>query len=152
MWPTRAAVEPGVDACPLERVLDQAEVLARRSQEHGDLVEPHASADFLENPTRDLHALAPFAGGREELDVSERLTCGWLPAGEERSPQRGQIRVAGRLECLDRGLEPLEMVERREIAEGDGDERLRRRRDQVSRQLELDRRLHGDVEQEERKA
>ena len=105
VWAPGAAIEPGVDARALERVLEQAEILARRAQEHRHLVELHAAARLVENAPRDLDALASLAWRREEPDVAARLALGRLARGEERATQRRQVRSRRRNEGLDLGAE-----------------------------------------------
>ena len=152
MWAPRAAVEPGVDARPLERVLDQAQVFARRAQEDRDLVEAHAAAHLVENAPRDLDALASLAWRREEPDVALRLALSRLARGEERATQRRQVRISRRNEGLDRSAQRFEIRERSEVAEGNRDQGLWRRRDELLRQAELDGGFHRHVEEEKGQA
>ncbi len=92
------AIEPGIDARTVEGALEEAEILPRRAQEHGHLVEADAMCSFHENTAGDFDALAPFARRGEQLHVASRLALRQLACGEERSPQRGEVGFTGRFE------------------------------------------------------
>ena len=150
MRPAGAAIEPGGDAGALEGVLEQAEILARRAQEHRHLVELHALPRFGEDPAGDLDAFAPFARRGEQPDVAALLARRRLARGRRGAPQRREVRVAVGRQRLNLDAEPLQVVERRDVAERHGDERVRRGGNQAARQLELDRRFHRHVEEQQR--
>ena len=105
MGAASAAIEPGTNARAAECVLEQAEIALRRADEHGHLVETHATPRFFQDAPRDLHAFASFTRRREQLERSVRLPHGRLEVRlEQESAQRGQI--AGRLlvDALERAL------------------------------------------------
>ena len=83
MRPARAAVEPGVDPGALERILEQAEILTRRAQEHRHFVEANTGARFVEDASGDLDTFAALAGRREQAHVAARRAFSWLPRREE---------------------------------------------------------------------
>ena len=91
MRAARAAAEPDRDPRAREGVLDEAEVLARRAQEHGHLVEAHAAARLVEHVARDLDGLAALAGGGEEDDVVAALVRGRFLGGEEEAAEASQV-------------------------------------------------------------
>ena len=74
--PARAAIEVHRHAAARAGVLEQAEVLLRRAQKHGHLVERHAALRFVEHAPDDLHRLASFARRGEQHDVAGALTLG----------------------------------------------------------------------------
>ena len=43
-------------------VFEQAEIVLRRPQKHGHLIERHAAPRFVEHAPDDLDRFAPFAG------------------------------------------------------------------------------------------
>ena len=93
------------------------------AQHHRHLVEGNAGARLLQDPPRDLDALAALAGRREQPHFAGRLALGRLPAGEQVAAQRGEVGRAGRLEHLRLDAERFEMIERGEVAERHQDER-----------------------------
>ena len=91
MRPAGTPVEPGGNAGALERVLEKARVPLGRSYEHGNLIEGHTTAGFVQHTAGNFHAFAPFPGRREQPDVSLGRTF-WRPStGEQVPSQRDQI-------------------------------------------------------------
>ena len=81
MRPAGAAVEPGRDAGARERVLEQADVLARRAQEHRHLVERHAGARLVQDAPGDLDASRPSPGAENSrTSPSASRSGGWRVA------------------------------------------------------------------------
>ena len=98
MRPAGAAIEPARNAGAIERVLEQADIVAGRSQHHRDLVEAHTGARLLQDPARDLDALAALARRGEEPHFAGRLAFRRLPSGEQVASQRREIGAGRRLE------------------------------------------------------
>src|SRR5215218_6897047 len=65
-----ASIEPGLDACPFERMFEQALIVLRGADEDGHLIERDAAPRFRKHSPGYLHALAAFAGSGEELQRS----------------------------------------------------------------------------------
>src|SRR5207302_4487374 len=59
--PTRAALEPCGNAGALKRMLEQSQILLRRPEEDGHLIELDAAPRLPQHTTRDLDRLASFA-------------------------------------------------------------------------------------------
>ena len=118
----RAAIEPGADARALERVLEQAEVFARRAQEDRHLVErarrraPRRECAARSRRTR-VPRLARRRAGRRR---APRARAAAASAKSERRSAAGRNRRTARAVSIV-GAERLEIAERREIAEGNGD-------------------------------
>ena len=97
--PPRAAIEVGGHAAARARMLEQAEVLLRRPQEDGHLVERHAARGFVERAPDDLHGFASLARRREQADVARarprRRAIG-------REDEAAQVRQIGLLARRDR--------------------------------------------------
>ena len=74
--PPGAAIEIHRHAAARARMLEQAEVLLRRAQEDGHLVERHAACGLVEHAPDDLHRLASFAWRRKQPDVAGALRGG----------------------------------------------------------------------------
>ena len=55
-------------------MLEQPEILLRRAEKDGHLVEGHAARRFVQHATDDLHRLAPLARRRKQPDVAGALT------------------------------------------------------------------------------
>ena len=89
--PARAAIEVHRDAAARAGVLEQPEVLLRRAQEHGHLVERHAAAGFVQHAPHDLDRFAPFARRREQHDVAGPLALGWTLGLKHVAAQTRQI-------------------------------------------------------------
>src|SRR5262249_25138179 len=145
------AIEPGLDPGAGERVLEEADVFARGTEEDRDLVKTDAGARFIENPTRDLDALASFSRRGKELNVTKRLSLRRLFGCKEVSMQCRQVRFSRRLEHLD-GSERAQTFEGGRVTERKCGERFGSALDQSSNERELDRRVHRHVEQQERDA
>src|SRR4029453_12018809 len=131
-----SAIEPGLGGGAGEGVLEEANVLTRRSQVHRNLVEAGAGAHLVENASRDLDALATLSWRREQPHVATRLPLGRLLRRKEIAAQRRQIAFARRLQHLDASERP-ESIERVQIAERHGHERLRGPTDQALDEPEL---------------
>jgi hypothetical protein len=109
MRATGAAAEGGGYAGACERVLQEAQILTRRAQQHGHLVEAHAAARLVEQVPRDFHGLAPFARCRKEDDLGATRRE-WRLSGFEQVPAkplqfpitRIVIQVRGDGELLER--------------------------------------------------
>ena len=134
------------------RMLEEPEVLFRRSQKDRHLVEGHAPRRLVENPPHDFDRLASFARRRKQRDVAGALAFR-RPFGFEHEPsQVEQIRSGFRviLERVDRSPEGGQRVEREPIAVGHRRERIRRLVDQRGDELLLGARIERDVEQQDR--
>ena len=59
-----------------QRMLEDAKILLRRSDENRHLVEAHATRRFLEKPARDLDALAAFARRRKPHELARSIAFG----------------------------------------------------------------------------
>ena len=87
----RAAIEIHGDAAARARVLEQPEILLRRAEEHGHLVERHAGGGFVKHTPDDLHRLASLAGRRKQDDVARALALSGTLGLEHITPQAGQV-------------------------------------------------------------
>ena len=63
-------------------MFDESQVLLRRAQQDGHLVERHARSGFVEDTSHHLGHLARFSGRREEPHVAGRRALGG-PLGAE---------------------------------------------------------------------
>ena len=106
-----------------EGVLEEADVTLRRTDKHRDLVKRHTPARFLDDPPRNLDALAPFTRRREQLHVSRRLPYGRLRSREQVPAERDQVALARLLEQLAFQAERLQPIHRRDVAKRYGHER-----------------------------
>ena len=147
----RAAIEKGGHAGAREGVLEQRDVAVGRAQEHGHLVEPHAGARLLQNPPRDLDALAAFTRRGVEGDVAARRALRRLTCGKQAAPQRDQIAVAVLFEHLRLDADRLQPFQRGNVAKRHGDQHVGRAGDQRAHECELDGRIERHVEQDDRR-
>ena len=131
----------------------QAEVLARRAEEHRHLVEADAAARLVEHVARDLHGLAAFAGGREEDHVRPALGARRLLFRlEQISPQSHQLAVAGLLIDLDVFGEPLEWLSGEAVSRRHAHEPCGRAREERLDERALDGGVDRDVHEHDRAA
>ena len=145
----RAALEVGRHAGPLERVLEQAEVMRRGAHQDHHLVEGDAAARFPQDPTRDLHALTAFARRREELERAVTSARRRRRFGEQVRLDAVEIAARCRRHLLDHGPgggpdTACLVVLRR----SGGQDRARRARKRPREQL-FDRRAEIEVEQDQ---
>ena len=89
--PTGAAIEVHRHAAARARMLEQSEVLLRRTEEHRHLVERHAAAGLVQDAAHDLDRFPPFARRRKHHDVARALPDRRTLALEHVPTQTGQI-------------------------------------------------------------
>jgi hypothetical protein len=149
---TRAAVEVDRHITARAGVLEEAEILPWRAQQHRHLVEAHAPRRFVEDAPDDFHRFTPFAGGREHTHVACPLARRWRVAAEDVAAQAGEIRFApcGVCRLGDHPAHRREGLERAAIIVRNGGEDVRRRANQRGGELLLRERIDRDVEQHER--
>ena len=148
-----AAIEPGRDARAREGVLEQADVVARRSHQHGHLVEAARPPPLRRRMRRAISTHSrpsPGAENRRTSPAGVRFG-GWLVA-KSIPLQRREVGLPGGFEDVRIDARRFEVPERCQIAERHRDEDLWRGLDQLAHQPELDGRIHRHVEQEQRAA
>ena len=133
-------------------MLEQAEVVTRRSKKHGHLIEWHAASGFVEHAADDLDRLAPFAGRREQAHIAARLALRRPLDREDMTPQVRKIRRGTRrvLDTLDRRAETRQRRRRHFIAFRHGGEHRRRARRERGNEVALDRGVERHVEKDDR--
>ena len=107
--PPRAAIEPGVDAGPLERVLDQAQVLARRAEEDRNLVE----ADAARTSSRIRRAISTHS--RPSPGAEKSRTSPWAARSGGCRVAKSERRSAARSESPDGTSVSIETSKRFEV-------------------------------------
>ncbi len=134
-------------------VFEQAEVVPRRPQEHGHLIERHTASRFVEHAADDLDRLAAFARRREQADVARLLALRRPLDGEDMTPQVRKIRRGTRrvLDTLERRTEAHERGRRHLVSLRHGGEHRGRSRCKGRNEVALDRGVERHVEEHERK-
>src|SRR5687768_13087132 len=117
MRPAGAAVEPGGNPCPLERVLDESLVVLRGPDEDRHLVKGDSAARLDEDATGDLDALPSFAWRREELQRAIERTGRRGVVGKEIGAEALEVRAACFVDPFVRPAGPLQGVDRRAIVQ-----------------------------------
>ena len=147
MRPLDAAVEPDRNARSPARVLEETQVVLRRPQQDGDVVQRDAALCLLEDPARNLGTFAPFAGCGEEPDIAGWRPFRRPPSGEQVASECGQIRRSVLLQDLWLDAECSDSVERGTVAKGHGHQDRRRLAHECPQKVELSRRVHRHIEQ-----
>ena len=125
---SRTAIEMGGHSGARERVLEQTQILLRRAQTHGHLVEWDTGRRFVERPSGNLERLARFAWRREQTHVAGRRRRRRRIEHEDATPQSSEIGVCRCIVLDVDGLQAqsFERGKRRLVANGAGDKRIAR--------------------------
>ena len=98
MWATCPTVEVRGDTRTCQRVLEHADVLLGRTNQHRHLVEPNTVRRFFQNAARDFNALPPFARRRKPDELPGSLSLGqearWKTGGAQ--VESGRCRLPAR--------------------------------------------------------
>ncbi len=141
--------EVGGDRSASQRLLEMRAVLERRAEQDRHLIETRAAVGLLLQETRDLHALAAFAGRREDDDVFAGRAGRRVGRKEPRlqAGQRGRWRpiVVDQLGGGDARRRAL-------VAERHRDEHVRRPLGEHADELALELASNDHVEEDERLA
>ena len=100
-------------------MLDQSDVVLRRSHEHRDLVEAHAGASLAQDASGDFDGFSALARCGEELERAVQLSLGrQCVRAEEISTQAGQVARSISTAILDDASHRFESCDAFSIAGG----------------------------------
>ena len=150
----RAAIEVCRRASPLERVLDEAKVLAGAAKADCHFVEANAGFRLVEGAARNLERLACFSGRRKQADIAGPRPRWRRQWGEDVAPQPSQVgfRVGVVVDTRDRHAFRFERRDRRFVSGGDGEQRSGRPPAHREREPALGGRRQRHVDHEQRTA